>query len=310
MGQCSNRILTIITGATGFVGQNIIKYFQPIGIDTKTLSLRDLNWKEYFKTVKADAIIHLAGKAHDTSNTSSPEDYFKINRDLTISLFEEFLKSDIRDFFFFSSVKAVADTVEGELLEEVIANPLTPYGQSKLQAEQYLLAQSLPAGKRLFIIRPCMIHGPGNKGNLNLLYNIVKRGLPWPLAAFHNQRSFLSIDNLNFLLESMISDVSIPSGIYNFSDDEPLSTNDLVTLIAETLNKTPRLYRVSPALIKSLVRIGDIIPLPLNSERLKKLTESYVVSNNKLKKALKISHLPLSSREGLKLTIKSFSEKS
>lgn len=296
----------IVTGASGFVGQNLSSYLIDKGIQVSDISLRNLNWKEYLKTINAKALIHLAGKAHDTSNTSSPEDYFKVNRDLTISLFEEFLKSDIRDFFYFSSVKAVADTVEGELLEEVIANPLTPYGQSKHQAEQYLLAQTLPEGKRLFIIRPCMIHGPGNKGNLNLLYHIVKKGLPWPLAAFHNQRSFLSIDNLNFLLESMISDVSITSGIYNFSDDEPLSTNDLVTLIAHSLAKTPRLYAISPVLINSLVRIGDNIPLPLNSERLKKLTESYVVSNNKIKNALKISHLPLSSKEGLKLTIQSF----
>lgn len=308
MEQNSNRILTIITGASGFVGQNLSSYLTDKGMQATDISLRNLNWKEHLKTINAKALIHLAGKAHDTSNTSSPEDYFKVNRDLTVSLFKEFLKSDIRDFFYFSSVKAVADTIEGELLEEVIANPLTPYGQSKHQAEQYLLAQPLSEGKRLFIIRPCMIHGPGNKGNLNLLYNIVKKGLPWPLAAFHNQRSFLSIDNLNFLLESMISDVSIPSGIYNFSDDEPFSTNDLVTLIAETLNKTPRLYRVSPSLLRTIVRIGDIIPLPLNSERLKKLTESYVVSNHKIKNALKISHLPLSSKEGLKQTIQSFNK--
>ncbi len=300
----------LLTGTSGFVGQNLSLYLRDKGFQVTDISLRNLNWKEHFNTVKAHAIIHLAGKAHDTSNTSSPEDYFKVNRDLTISLFEEFLKSDIRDFFFFSSVKAVADTIDGALIENVPANPLTPYGKSKLEAEQYLLAQPLSAGKRLFIIRPCMIHGPGNKGNLNLLYNIVKRGLPWPLAAFHNQRSFLSIDNLNFLLESMVSDLSIPSGIYNFSDDASLSTNDLVSLIANSLSKTPRLYSIFPGFIKSLVRIGDIIPLPLNSERLKKLTESYVVSNDKIKKALNIKNLPLSSREGLKLTIKSFNEKS
>ena len=296
-----------ITGASGFVGQNLTHYLQQRDMDVISLSLRKPNWIQQ-GPFEGIAIIHLAGKAHDTSNTADSELYFAINRDLTIDLFNVFLKSEVRDFFYFSSVKAVADTVEGELLEEFVAHPLTPYGQSKLQAEQYLLAQPLPAGKRLFIIRPCMIHGPGNKGNLNLLYNIVKRGLPWPLAAFHNQRSFLSIDNLNYLIESMISDVSIPSGIYNFSDDEPLSTNDLVALIAHSFDKTPRLYPISPALIKSLVRIGDVIPLPLNSERLKKLTESYVVSNDKIKKVLKIGNLPLSSKEGLKLTIKSFSE--
>src|SRR5690606_9961467 len=105
---------------------------------------------------------------------------------------------------YFSSVKAVADTVEGVLQEDVVGKPLTPYGKSKLEAEQYLLSQVLPEGKRAFIIRPCMIHGPGNKGNLNLLYKVVEKDVPWPLAAFRNQRSFLSIDNLCFLLERMI----------------------------------------------------------------------------------------------------------
>src|SRR5690606_34845970 len=138
---------------------------------------------------QADAIIHLAGKAHDTANTSLAEEYFIINRDLTIALFNEFLKSDIKDFFFFSSVKAVADTVDGVLYEDVLPKAITPYGQSKVEAEAYLLSQKLPEGKRLFIIRPCMIHGPGNKGNLNLLYKLVEKGIPWPLAAFENQRS-------------------------------------------------------------------------------------------------------------------------
>jgi nucleoside-diphosphate-sugar epimerase len=296
----------MVTGASGFVGQNLSSYFIANGIQVSNISLRNLNWQKQFHTVQSDAIIHLAGKAHDTSNTSSAEDYFKINRDLTISLFEEFLKSDTRDFFYFSSVKAVADTVDGKLIEDVVGKPITPYGQSKLLAEQHLQAQPLPAGKRLFIIRPCMIHGPGNKGNLNLLYQIVKKGLPWPLAAFQNQRSFLCIDNLIYLIEMMLSTLHLPSGVYNFADDETLSTNDLVTQIAHSLHKAPRLVHVSPRLIQSIVRIGDYIPLPLNSERLKKLTESYVVANDKIKNSLGIDRLPFTAFEGLSKTIASF----
>src|SRR5690606_7774372 len=157
-----------------------------------------------------------------------------------------------------------------------------------------LLAQPLPEGKRLFIIRPCMIHGPGNKGNLNLLYKVVQKGMPWPLAAFHNQRSFLGVDNLNFLIEQMIEKEDLPSGVYNFADDEVLATNELVTLIAQYLGKKPKLWSISSGLIRSLVRVGDVLPLPLNSERLKKLTESYEVSNAKIKAALSIDKLPLS----------------
>lgn len=296
---------TIITGATGFVGQNLTAYLQQQQIAIQNLSLRNVSWQKNLDT-QADAIIHLAGKAHDTSNTSLTEEYFQVNRDLTIALFQEFLQSDIRDFFFFSSVKAVADTVDGVLYEEVLPKAVTPYGQSKLEAETYLLNQKLPAGKRLFIIRPCMIHGSGNKGNLNLLYKIVEKGIPWPLAAFENQRSFLSIDNLSFLILEMLRNREVKSGIYNFADDETISTNQLIKIIGNASGRKSKLWNISSSLITGVAKVGDIIKLPLNSERLKKLTESYVVSNKKIKTALNIIKLPLSVEEGLVKTIESF----
>ena len=298
-----NRV--VITGASGFVGQNLKEYLKK-NFEVVSLSLRDPNWD--LQELDGTSIIHLAGKAHDTSNTSDSEVYFTINRDLTIDLFNIFLKSQIRDFFYFSSVKAVADSVEGVLNEQIVGNPQTAYGKSKLEAEQYLLKQVLPFGKRLFIVRPCMIHGPGNKGNLNLLYKVVEKGIPWPLAAFHNDRSFLSIDNLSYLVETMINNKELNSGIYNFADDKALSTNELVTLIANTLGKKEKLWKIPASLIKFFVKIGDILPLPLNSERLKKLTESYVVSNANIKTSLGIEKLPLTVEEGLKKTIRSFSE--
>ncbi|MCS4227942.1 NAD-dependent epimerase/dehydratase family protein [Sphingobacterium sp. BIGb0165] len=299
----------IITGMTGFVGQNLEKYLNQHHIETVGLNLRDQDWRTNFPK-QAKAVIHLAGKAHDTTNTSADEEYFKINRDLTIALFEEFLRADIQDFFYFSSVKAVADTVEGILDENVQGKPITAYGKSKLEAENFLLKLRLPDNKRLFIIRPCMIHGPGNKGNLNLLYSIVKKGIPWPLAEFQNQRSFLSIDNLSFLIEQMLARPELKSGIYNFADDDSLSTNELVYLISETLGKKAKLWHIPAGLIRNGARIGDVLPLPLNSERLKKLTESYVVSNTKIKSALGIEKLPLTTKKGLKLTIRSFQNNS
>ncbi|CDS93803.1 Nucleoside-diphosphate-sugar epimerase [Sphingobacterium sp. PM2-P1-29] len=295
-----------ITGASGFVGQNLLLYLKDKQWEVNALSLREVSWSENFPQ-EGDAIIHLAGKAHDTSNTSSTNAYFEINRDLTIELFKCFLKSDIRDFIFFSSVKAVADSVVDELSENIDPNPQTAYGKSKHEAEQYLLKQVLPGHKRLFIIRPCMIHGPGNKGNLNLLYNVVKKGLPWPLASFNNHRSFLSIDNLSFLIEAMLLKKDLESGIYNFSDDDTLSTNELVSLIGQTLGKKEKLWNISPSLIRLIVKLGDVLPLPLNSERLKKLTESYVVSNSKIKIKLEIIKLPISAKEGLIKTFRSFS---
>lgn len=292
-----------ITGISGFVGQNLSKYLRDQGNVVDGLSLRNENWS---LDKNADAIIHLAGKAHDTSNSADPQSYYKINRDLTVTLFNQFLSSNTRDFFYFSSVKAAADTIDGVLDENFDADPQTPYGKSKLEAENYLLGQDLPAGKRLFIIRPCMIHGPGNKGNLNLLYKVVEKGIPWPLAAFKNQRSFLSIDNLNFLISEILQKNNIPSGIYNFADDQSLSTNDLVQIISNVSGKKEKLWTINSGLISRLAKIGDLLKLPLNSERLKKLTECYTVSNKKIKNVLGIEKLPISATEGLERTIKSF----
>lgn len=295
----------IITGATGFVGQNLSMYLAKKNLNILSLSLRNEDW---YSTIdkEAQAIIHLAGKAHDTKNTSEASAYFEINTELTKQLFDVFLNSEIQDFIYFSSVKAVADTVEGTLDENVIGNPKTPYGQSKLKAEAYILSKQLPEGKRIFIIRPCMIHGPGNKGNLNLLYNIVKKGIPYPLASFENERSFLSIDNLNFLVHSILSDKNIPSGVYNFADDVVISTNELVRIIAKASGKKARLLKIPKGLINTGAKIGDAIKLPLNSETVKKLTENYRVSNQKIKKAVGIESLPTSASEGLQKTIKSF----
>lgn len=299
---------TTITGSTGFVGQNLSAYLQQQNIEVQGLSLRNQDWKNQLD-MQATAIIHLAGKAHDTANTTAAAEYFQVNRDLTITLFQEFLQSDIQDFFFFSSVKAVADTAKNVIDENITPNPLTLYGKSKFEAEQYLLAQQLPEEKRLFIIRPCMIHGPGNKGNLNLLYKVVEKGIPWPLTAFENQRSFLSIDNLSYLIHQMLLNKNITGGIYNFSDDETVSTNELIQIISKALGKQSKLWRINKAFIETIAKVGDVLPLPLNSERLKKLTESYVVSNTKVKQVLGIKHLSLSAEEGLIKTIQSFKNK-
>lgn len=295
----------VITGASGFVGTNLSSFLQQNRCTISALSLKNKNWKTDFLK-SADAIIHLAGKAHDTSNISNPDDYYLVNRDLTIEVFDAFLNSTIENFFYFSSVKAAADTVDGILTENQSPSPVAPYGKSKLEAEKYILSHILPQGKKVYIIRPCMIHGPGNKGNLNLLYKIVEKGLPWPLASFKNKRSFLGIDNLNYLIKEMLMHSDLDSGIYNFADDEVLSTNELILCINQALGKRAKFWSVPKNWVEKMAGLGDKLRFPLNSERLQKMTESYVVSNQKIKLALGIEKLPLTAEEGLLKTIKSF----
>jgi nucleoside-diphosphate-sugar epimerase len=295
----------IITGSSGFVGSNLLNFFKLSVNELSKLNIRKSNWKSEID-LNSNAIIHLAGKAHDTKNSINPEEYFEINTKLTQELFDVFLASNCRDFIFFSSVKAITDKSEVVVTEESVTNPQTAYGQSKLQAEQYILSRTLLEGKRIFIIRPSMIHGPGNKGNLNLLYQIVSKSLPWPLGAFQNQRSFCSIDNVCYVIEQILEREEIPSGVYNLADDEALSTNELIQIIADTTCKKAKILSVPKIIIYALARLGDIFRLPLNTERLDKLTENFLVSNTKIKTVLGIEKFPTSAKEGLTKTIKSF----
>jgi nucleoside-diphosphate-sugar epimerase len=287
-----------LTGASGFVGINLISYLDNLFKINKYFKNSEININEHF-------VIHLAGKAHDLKKTSNPDEYYQVNTELTKKVFDAFLDSDAKVFITLSSVKAIADEVRGELNEEHIPNPITHYGKSKLLAEQYILSKEIPKGKRVYILRPCMIHGPGNKGNLNLLYKLASKGIPWPLGAFDNKRSFCSIDNLMFIIKELIEREYIPSGVYNVADYETLSTNDVISILAESQNKKAKIWKVSKGLIQSLAKLGDVLRLPLTTERLKKLTESYVVSNKKIKSAIG-KPLPVSAKNGLLKTFNSF----
>jgi nucleoside-diphosphate-sugar epimerase len=287
-----------ITGSTGFVGKNIIKNFN----STYEFYLFSKN-EEII--INQEVVLHFAGKAHDLKGTCNIEEYYTSNTELTKNIFDEFIKSKAKVFIISSSVKAVADELEVELTEEHIANPITHYGKSKLFAEQYILNKDIPNGKRVYILRPCMIHGPGNKGNLNLLYKIVCKGFPWPLGSFENKRSFCSIDNLSFIIKELIENDQIPSGVYNIADDEPLSTNGLIGLIAQSQNKKPIILNIPKGVIEVIASFGDKFHLPLNTDRLQKLTSSYVASNAKIKTAIR-KPLPMSSRDGLMKTFNSF----
>jgi nucleoside-diphosphate-sugar epimerase len=295
----------LITGKTGFVGQNLCAYLGHAKNATiGGLNLRQAGWQN---DIAADTgvIVHLAGKAHDLKNASDPGVYYQVNYELTRQVYDAFLASNAKKFIFISSVKAAADSVDGVLTEDGRSSPKTDYGKSKLQAEQYIQSLPLPEGKSWYILRPCMIHGPGNKGNLNLLYSFVSKGLPYPLASFENKRSFLSVENLCFIIQELIERDDIPQAIYNAADDEALSTNEVVSLLSEAIGKSPRLLHIPKGLISFMAKIGDALKLPLTTERLRKLTENYVVSNQKIKLAL-AKELPLTARDGILKTAASF----
>lgn len=313
----------LITGIHGFVGSNLVNALKKehtlYGVDivapVKEGVEKTFSWKDVDDNAipPMDAIIHLAGKAHDTKNRAAAQVYFDVNTGLTQKIYDYFLKSEAKRFIFFSSVKAAADKVPGDVLtEEVVPAPKGPYGESKIKAEEYILKNEAlrtkneeSASKRVFILRPCMIHGPGNKGNLNLLYGVVSKGIPWPLGAFENRRTFTSIDNLCFVVEGLLTK-DVQSGIYHMADDEALSTNELIEVMCEAMGKKAHIWKINRSLMEGVASIGTTLHLPLNEERLGKLTENYVASNAKIKKALGIERMPVRAKDGLKKTILSF----
>ena len=306
----------LITGVHGFVGTNLVKALSKeniiYGLDIispikegvrYTFSWDYLDKEDEIPAV--DAIIHLAGKAHDTKNEAAADVYFKVNTDLTKKIFDYFLAHDsIKKFIFFSTAKAAADKVDGILTEDVIPSPVGPYGESKIAAEKYI-QEHLTDEKQVYILRPCMIHGPGNKGNLNLLFGVVKKGIPWPLGAFENRRTFTSIENLCFVIDGLLHK-DVPTGIYNMGDDEALSTNELIEEICKSLGKKAHIWKLPKGLMTGIATIGGVLHLPLDQERLRKLTENYISSNAKIKKALGVEKMPVDAREGLKVTLESF----
>lgn len=332
----------LITGAYGFVGTNLCKYLVSKGHECHALDIPAArrpdvpyasfhSWDELESTSNLftfpssflpvyDCVVHLAGKAHDLKKVSSPESYFEINVGLTQRIFDALLKEKgkgksekVTTFIYFSSSKADAN---GE----------TAYARSKAAAEKYLQDTfslfTFPSSLQVAVLRPAMIHGPGNKGNLNLLWGLAKRGLPWPLAAFENKRSFTSIGNICAIVEALAQKnpdnsalhLHLPStptptpSIHTFpiADDEPLSTNRLIELIAETCGKKAKLWRVPKSLMRLIAAVGSLIHFPLNLERLGKLTEDSIVDNSAVKEALGWNKLPIAAEEGLRETLKSF----
>lgn len=278
----------LMTGSHGFVGTNLIELLSDRYEIIRWDAMSNIPWPD------VDIVIHLAGLAHDTKRIKDDKEYFKVNTELTKKIFDKFLETNAKKFIFFSSIKANDND--------------TPYARSKRLSEDYILSHTESTEKAfgqrkcVYILRPCMIHGKGMKGNLPLLVKWMNKGLPWPLAAFENKRSYASMGNVGYVVDELIKG-EIPSGIYNVCDDDPVSTNELIELICQCVGKKARFLRIPKGMMSTLARMGDILHLPLSRERLGKLTEDKIVDNKDIKHSLGIERMPIDAKEGLRLSI-------
>ncbi len=293
---------TSILGASGFIGQHLLKRIT----QSHAVSLRDESWRG--QLLESKILVNLVGKAHDHRGTATKEDYWNANVKLIQEIYYAFVASRAKILIHVSSLAALEEFASDLPLTELDpCRPVSWYGKSKREAEEWLLAQQLPIGKKILIIRAPMVHGEGDKGNLGLLYKLISKGIPYPLSSFDNRRSFISIENFCFFIEKMIDgNEAMDTGIYHVADDEALSTKEIIHIIQLVTGRKTINLALPKALVQFVARLGDSIPIPLNTKRLKKLTANLLLSNAKIKSALSINNLPCSAAEGLEKTIRSF----
>lgn len=291
-----------ILGYTGFIGQNLLLAIA----NSYGVSLREENWRE--KISDAEIIINLIGKAHDHHEKASYQDFYGANVEILKKVFQAFLQSDAQMIIHISSVAAVEEFNAKKKIEETDhANPISHYAKTKKEAEDWLIQQKLPQDKKLIILRPPMIHGKGDKGSLRTLYSLIYKGIPYPFSSFDNNRSFICMDNFIFFIQQIIAKKDqIKSGIYHIADDEIISTQKIIEIIKKVENKPIVQLEVPKFAIEILAKIGDFLPIPINTKKLRKMTGTLCVSNKKIKKELGIQKLPFSAEEGLFKTIKTF----
>ena len=284
----------LLTGASGFVGSKIIADLNK-KFEILPSSIRYDNRGKINIPNDVQVIIHTSGIAHDLKGKRRHIDYIKSNYELTKSLFDHFLNSKAHLFIYFSSVKAVTEVSEYPITEENSMSPSTSYGISKKLAEEYI--QENNQGKKFIILRPPLIYGKGNKGNLALIERFSAYGLPWPYKMPENRKSLLYADNLTFIIEKILES-NISSGVYNIADEDTISTFDMIKVLYSIKNKKLRVLPIPRWIIITLLRLFRIISKELNQNILSKLESNLELDCSKLKNELKIK-LPFSTKEGL-----------
>jgi nucleoside-diphosphate-sugar epimerase len=287
-------VSVLITGASGFVGKYAI---QPLNekFEITTVSLRNTK-VDQIDFSKIDTILHLAGKAHQMEEIA-PDEYFKVNHRLTLSLAKRAKVAGVNHFVFISSVKVYGDINNQILDEQTECLPTDPYGKSKLAAELDLL--KLNDQKFIVsIVRPPLVYGPEVKGNLERLYGLINK-LPFlPFGGIQNERSMVFVGNLTALIIKVVE--SRKQGIFIAGDQSRKSTSALVDTIMQHMQiKKPNI--VLPKLFKIGIKF-------LKPNLYSRLFESYIIDNQKTNDLLNFTP-PYSFEEGIKMMVDSFNLK-
>lgn len=291
----------LVTGANGFIGREVCKRILAEGLQVRAavrskkqmaelpakveaLSIGsigpDTEWENALEGI--DTVVHLAAWVHHIKNSASNSfaQYCKVNVMGSEHLAQTAERCGVKRFIFMSSVKANGEENDKAYNESDSLYPRDVYGISKMLAEQRLRSISSHTGMEFVILRPPLVFGPGVKANFLDLIKIIYKGIPLPLSKIHNRRSFIYIENLVDAVIVCMNHPGAAGQTFFVSDNEDISTTDLILKIASALDKTPRLFPF-PGLL--LVTISKIIG---KESPVKRLLGSLVVDITKIKQEL------------------------
>lgn len=259
----------ILTGATGFIGAHLLKELIAQKYEVKCL-LRDCanilpsevekidiqKYCRYEKTRKEldknNTLIHIAGLTPSSSTKHSSDNFYVDNVELTKKLADAAVRLGVKRFIFLSSIGVCGAQAKTALTENSIPNPIDEYSKSKLKAEMLLLDISKTTDMEVVILRPPMVYGPNALGNFNALVKLVKLGVPLPIGALNNKKTFCGVDNLiDFILACVDYKQSL-NDMFLIGDSESVSTKELVQYIGEAIEKPIRTFPVPIMVLNAL----------------------------------------------------------
>ncbi len=271
----NKRIL--VTGSTGFVGRRLVSVLLERGyvVNCAQRSPQDKKEKqagcEYFAvgdfTEKpcwdaalsgVDSIVHLAARVHVMQETENDPlaEFRKANVEATLVLARAASVKNIRRFIYISSIKVNGEQTTGiAFTENDQARPVDPYAQSKFEAEQELTVLGQKTGMEVVIIRPVLVYGPGVKGNIFRLLQLIQKGIPLPFKGIDNHRSLLALDNLVDLIILSSHHPRAANQIFLAADGDDISTDKLVRLCANNMHQQLRMFSVPGFILAILVRM-------------------------------------------------------
>ncbi len=310
----------LVTGATGFVGRQLVGDLVDAGASvravvrrpdgtTKTAGIetvviptigRTTDWSAALDGV--DAVVHLAAQVHDTSRVTPAAlaIYEEVNAYGTGRLASEAARAGVRRFVFVSSIKAMGEaTTERPYFATDPPAPEDAYGRSKLEGERLLLAIAASSPLESVIVRPPLVYGPGVKANFLTMLRWVERGWPLPLGAVHSRRSMINVWNLSNLLLTCVHHPRAAGQTFLASDGVDLTIPELLRAIARYMDRNLRLVDVPPALLEMGATLFGLGP------QVRRLVRSLQVDPGSTFSRLDWSP-PVSTQDGLQRTVKDY----